>query len=509
MRTGVIDIGTNSIKLIIGESAGDQITILESLKNIVPIGNDTFYRGAIRQETTKQVLTILEKYTSVLKEYEVSNVKLIATTAVREARNKDIFVDTIARKTGYSVEVLTVGDVVYYIDAFLSYKLQDTYPLHGKNVLIAELGAGSLDISIMEKGFTLLNMGLPIGTLRIGRLMSKLEGSREESLQAVREYIENEFSYLKSSFPTDHIDDIILLDESYSMYLALLLPQLQGQGNFFKLSRDDIQKIAAELSDKSSEEIMRGYKIPLEIADTFNAFAAVVDNFAALTKDKSLHILETSLAEAILANVLLGFKIDKQYNKTNQLSSIARFLCHKYNVDFVHAQYVVDLCAVLFDGLKEILGVRDEDWIYLILAAYLHDVGGFIHNRSHHKHSEYIINSLSLFRLTGEEIKVIACIARYHRNNAPRNSHLLYNGLPPEKQILVQKLSALLRIANALDSSHRQKIKKLKVQLTRNRDVTLSGTARENALLEKFDFTEKKEFFEEITGSKMTLSLKA
>ncbi|MDD5745858.1 MAG: hypothetical protein PHO30_01205, partial [Candidatus Omnitrophica bacterium] len=314
MRTGVIDIGTNSIKLIIGESAGDQITILESLKNIVPIGNDTFYRGAIRQETTKQVLTILEKYTSVLKEYEVSNVKLIATTAVREARNKDIFVDTIARKTGYSVEVLTVGDVVYYIDAFLSYKLQDTYPLHGKNVLIAELGAGSLDISIMEKGFTLLNMGLPIGTLRIGRLMSKLEGSREESLQAVREYIENEFSYLKSSFPTDHIDDIILLDESYSMYLALLLPQLQGQGNFFKLSRDDIQKIAAELSDKSSEEIMRGYKIPLEIADTFNAFAAVVDNFAALTKDKSLHILETSLAEAILANVLLGFKIDKQYN---------------------------------------------------------------------------------------------------------------------------------------------------------------------------------------------------
>jgi len=508
MRTGVIDIGTNSIKLIIGESGGDQITILESLKNIIPLGNDTFYRGAIRQETTKQVLTILEKYKSVLKEYDVNDVKLIATTAVREARNKDIFVDTIARKTGYNVEVLTVGDVIYYIDAFLSYKLQDTYPLHGKNVLIAELGAGSLDISVMEKGFTLLNMGLPIGTLRIGRLMGKLEGSREESLQAVREYIENEFSYLKSSFPTEHIDDIILLDESYSLLLTLFLPQLQGKGNFFKLSREDIQNILTELSDKSGEEIMRAYKVPFEIADTFNAFTAVVNNFAALTKDKSLYILETSLAEAILANILLGFKIDKQYNKTNQLSSIARFLCLKYNVDFVHAQYVADLCAVLFDNLKDVLGVRDEDSLYLMLAAYLHDVGGFIHNRSHHKHSEYIINSLNLFRLTEEEIRVIACIARYHRNNAPRTSHPLYNGLTTEKQILVQKLSALLRIANALDSSHRQKIKKLKIQINRNRDIVLSGFSRENALLEKFDFMEKKEFFEEITGSKITLSLK-
>jgi exopolyphosphatase/guanosine-5'-triphosphate,3'-diphosphate pyrophosphatase len=135
-------------------------------------------------------------------------------------------------------------------------------------------------------------------------------------------------------------------------------------------------------------------------------------------------------------------------------------------------------------------------------------VGSFIHNRSHHKHSEYIINSLNFFRLTAEETKVIACTARYHRKNAPRSSDYLYNTLPPGKQILVQKLSALLRIANALDTSHRQKIKKLKVQLNRSRDVTLSGSVKENVLLEKMEFHEKKEFFEEITGSKINLVLK-
>ncbi|MBU4304956.1 MAG: HD domain-containing protein [Candidatus Omnitrophica bacterium] len=508
MRTGVIDIGSNSIKLIIGETEGEHITILEFLKNIVPIGKDSFYKGAIHQETIKQILAIIEKYKNVLKEYDVSNVRLIATAAVREARNKDILVDTLSRKTGFPVEVLTVGDVVYYIDAYLAYKLENRYPVHERNVMIAELGAGSLDISIMEKGFTLLNIGLPVGTLRTRQLLSKLDGSAEESFEAIKQYIENEFSYLKNAFPLDHIDDIILLDESYSMYLSSLIKREGQDPGFFQLSAENIQNILTEFCDKNSEETARQYNIPREISETVCAYAMILNNFAALSKNKYIYILETSLAEAILANMLLGFKLDKRYNKTNQMSSIARFVCHKYNGDFIHAQHVVDLSKSLFEGVRGVIGVNDDDLLYLVLAAYLHDVGSFIHNRAHHKHSEYIINSLNLFRSTQEEIKLIAGIARYHRKATPRSTHLLYNSLSLEKQIIVQKLSALLRIANALDSSHRQKVKKLKVQANRSGDLSLVVHTRENFLLEKMEFSEKKVFFEEITGTKLNLVIK-
>ena len=214
------------------------------------------------------------------------------------------------------------------------------------------------------------------------------------------------------------------------------------------------------------------------------------------------------MPEALLANVLFDFELSKTTNKTNQLVSVANFLCRKYNVDLPHAKHVAQLAETLFTELKEILGLADGDLLYLILAGYLHDIGKFISNRSHHKHSEYIINSLNLFRLTEEDIKIIACIARYHRRSSPLPAHILYNSLPADKQILVQKLSALLRMANALDSSHKQKIKKFEVKINKKEEVSFVVTTQDNFILEKANFLEKKELFEELSGNKASLIIK-
>ena len=131
----------------------------------------------------------------------------------------------------------------------------------------------------------------------------------------------------------------------------------------------------------------------------------------------------------------------------------------------------------------------------------------FISNRAHHKHSEYLISGLNLFRLTNEEVKLIACTGRYHRKGTPSENHLLYNSLPKDKQMLVQKLSSLLRIANALDRSHRQKVKKLEVKFSRSQDIILTATVTGNFLLEKVDFMEKKNMFEDISGYKINLKI--
>jgi len=510
MRAGVIDIGSRSMKLIIGENSKDNdITILESLKNITPIANDTFLKDRISQGTINQTVSILEKYKKALKDYEVSEYKVIATTAVREARNRDIFVDTVLRKTGLAIETLTAGDIVYYIDAYLSYQLKDSYPIHNKNLLIFELGSGSLDLSLLEQGFTRLNQGLPLGTLRLKQLMGRLNGSLEETFEAVTEYISNEFASLERSMPKIKIDDIILIDENYAGYLQNILPQGKRQSRFFQLGIQDSQEILARLADKNPEEISRAYKIPADVCDTIIAYAITLNIFFTLTENKQIYILETSLAEAILAHMLLELELSKKYNKTNQLISVAKSLCQRYNVDLNHAQYVANLSDTLFDALKEQLGLKKDTLLYLLLASYMHDIGMFIHNRGHHKHSEYIINSQNLFRLNNEEVKMIAAIARYHRKATPNQTHLNYNSLPPDKQIVVQKLSAILRIANALDRSHKQKIKKLDVKINQNQDVALVATIKGNFVLEQEDFLDKKTLFEEITGNKISITVKS
>ena len=261
MRAGVIDIGSNSIKLLIGEKTEKGINILESLKNIVPIGKSTFFEGQIAQEDINQIVGIMGKYKTRLKEYDVTNIKIIATTAVREAGNREIFLDTLRRKTGLAIEVLSVGDVIYYIDAYISHKLKDSYPIHSKNLIIAEIGAGSLDISVMRKGFTVMNLGLPLGTLRLKQLMAKLDGSQEETLDALQEHIESEILYFKKLLPKIQIDDIILIDENYT-YLQNILPDKKKESDFFQLTLEDSKNLVKELSNRTIEEIVRTYKNP-------------------------------------------------------------------------------------------------------------------------------------------------------------------------------------------------------------------------------------------------------
>jgi len=509
MRAGVIDIGSNSIKLMIGEETGPNVTILESLKNIIPIGRSTFFKGAISQDMINQIVAVLEKYKKVLTEYDVSQARVIATTAVREAKNREIFLDTIARKTGLKVEVLNVGDVVYYIDTFLSYKLKDIYPIHSKNLLIAELGAGTLDVAVMRKGFTLMNVGLSIGTLRLKQLMSKLDGSSDETAEAVIEYLENEFVYLKRTIPKIQIDDIILIDENY-FFIENILPQKKEKqpSGFFEFTQEDSKELLSILSGKTIEEIVRNYKIPLDIADTIIVYAIILNMFFTLTEKKSLFILSTSLPEAILANQIFKLESSERYSKMNQLVAVANSLCHRFELDINHAKQVANLSRILFEKLADYMALNPDDKLYLILAAYLHDIGQFIFNRSHHKHTEYVVSSLDLFRLTEEEIKIIACIGRYHRRSNPLKTHMLYSSLPTEKQILVQKLSAILKIANALDRSHKQKVKEIEVNFTKGQDLNLIVHTNHNFILEKADFLDKKDLFEEITGNKVNLSVK-
>ena len=510
MRAAVVDVGSSSIKLIVGELQNDEIKIIETLKNAIPIGKHAFLKGRIPQGIINQTISVLERYKQVLIELDVKDFAVIATTAVREARNRDIFLDTVFRKTGFKIDVLNVGDVVYYIDSFLSHsnKIKKAYPIREKNLLIGELGAGSLDVSVMEKGNTLMNIGFPIGTLRLAQLMAGLDGSMEEIYDAVEEYIAHEIKYLKQMSPKLNVDDVILIDENYSVFLQNILPNKRRDSNFFQFKKNESDEFLARLRERSAVEIARDYKIPVDYSETIVGYAAILNSLFKLTNKENIYILETSLSEAILANLLDKYEAVEKNNKTDQLVSVATYLCRKFNLDLAHMTHVANMSQTLFHELKDSLGLKEGELIYLILAAYLHDIGMFINNRAHHKHTEYVINSLNLFRLTEEEIKIIAAVARYHRKSSPLSTHLIYNSLSSELQILVQKLSALLRVANALDRSHRQKVKKMEVKFTKTQDINLIVYTHESFLLEKSNFLEKKEFFEEITGNRLILMVR-
>src|SRR5262245_37210104 len=255
MRAAVIDIGSSSIKLIIGENEGGKIKVVQTLKNLVDIGKNTFYKGRISQEIINQTVGILNNYKKVITEYSATEVSIISTTAVHDALNRDIFIDTVFRKTEFPIEVFNVGDVVYYIDSFLSYKLDKAYPIHEKNVLIAELGAGSLDISLMEKGFTLMNIGIPIGTLRLKQFKNKLDGSQDDNYEALEEYVANQMTILKKSSYGFKIHDVILIDESYSLAIQNILYEKKKEPTFYKFSSKEAKQFLNRITEGNLDDL--------------------------------------------------------------------------------------------------------------------------------------------------------------------------------------------------------------------------------------------------------------
>ncbi len=508
MRAAVIDIGSNSTKLVIGENVGEEIKIIESLKNVIGIGQNTFYRGRISQEIFNQLIGVLEKYKKLINEYEVQELKVIATTAVREAENQSILLDTIRRKTGFEVEVLNVGDVVYYIDAYLSYKLKKAYPINEKNLLIIELGAGSLDISLLEKGFTLMSFGIPIGTLRLKQFKSLVDGSQRETYEALEDLVEKEILTVKRTLHPIKVDDIILIDESYSQALDRVLPNKKKDSSFFIFTSREAKQFLSRVTSGNLDDLAQKYHLSPDITDSIDCYGVIVNKIFKLIQRKAYYILQTSLSQAILANILFGVELSKKYNKVNQLVSVARFLNRKFDTDNKHTRQVANLSEELFHHFKGILGLKDETLLYLVLAAYLHNIGLFLNNRAHHKHTEYMVNALSLFRLTEQESRIIACIARYHRKAMPQRSHYLYNTLSTPEQILIQKLASILRVANALDHSHRQKVKKMEVKMDQSTAVVLNVESVESFALEKVCFADMKQLFEEISGHQLSLAVK-
>lgn len=233
--------------------------------------------------------------------------------------------------------------------------------------------------------------------------------------------------------------------------------------------------------------------------------SASVSALLSVFKREELFVVQTSLGEALLTYRLFDLGGAEQYDKLRQQLSVARSLCFRHGSDLDHARHVAALCRRLFAGLTERLGLEPGDLNYLLIAAYLHDIGKFVASSAHHKHSEYLISALNLFRLDEEEVRLIACTARYHRRSTPRNSHLLYMSLSPGSRIKVQKLAALLRVADALDRSHTGMVEDLTLRTGDEVGIEVRAKSATEPVFERISFEQKKNLLSEIAGCEVRL----
>ena len=429
----------------------------------------------------------------------------MATTAVRESSNSDMFIDNINRNTGINVNIISASKESEYIYQGLSQIIANTNEPVQENEewAIIEIGSGNLEITLLEGNCILYVRSLPLGILKNKQIfLREINNPEENFLNYLKVTITHELQNLKRSIPANKIKRLFALGSEVN-YLPALLTSEETELPLMK--KTQFKRFYSRIKNFSEEELYHKIKIPHDMTETFIPACLILINILDFFNCKEFIIPKISLADGIInSHYYARENKDQMKNLEKQLKLNVLNFGRSLKFDEKHALKVTDLALKIFDQTKEIHMLGDLERCYLLVACLLHDIGSCISFRAHHKHSLYIIKSLHFFSLNTDEINIIANTARYHRKSAPKNSHADFTALNQKDRMTVYKLSAILRIADSLDNTHLQLIEDIKIHVQKER-IIIYAYVSEKFFTELFSFRYKKELFEEFFGLPINL----
>ncbi|HBD93347.1 MAG: hypothetical protein A2015_10475 [Spirochaetes bacterium GWF1_31_7] len=499
-----IDIGSSSIRMIISEIIDGEVEVIDSVRHTVRLGKDSFYKGKIFRTTIDECIEILSRYKRLCDEYGVKEIKAVATTAVREATNSDIFLDNIFTYTGINVEIISAYKETEYIHKVLSKRLKDTSTDNYK--CIAEVGTGSVEITIFDNNFIIYSTSLPIGALKAKQFFTKeyyqLDSSFSNYLNII---VEHELRVLKRSIPCKTISKIYGVGAELEQ-LSIIMNK--NTAHLTHIKKEELETLCKNMQSYSKEEIIHKLNVSYDLAENFYAVSTIFLSIINFFDSNEIFIPNITLKDCLIVEMACKMNKEKYFNQLqNQIQINSQNIGKSFNYDENHALKVLELSLKLFDQTKNIHRLSEYEKCYLIASAILHDVGLAISNRDHHKHSLYIIKSQNFYYFNEKDRKIIANVARYHRKSSPKQTHADYMALSKDERMCISKVSAILRIADSLDSHHLQLIEDIEVFIKKNK-LQIIATIKDNIYAEIYSFNVKKDLFEDFFGYSVQLETK-
>jgi exopolyphosphatase/guanosine-5'-triphosphate,3'-diphosphate pyrophosphatase len=458
----VLDMGASAIRLVVAEiQARQPVRILEEATRGVPLGRDAFSTGVIQAETVDAALEALEGFRAILDGYGVLQIRAVATSAVREARNGDMFLDRIRGRTGLVFEVINEAEESRLVHLAVRQRLGTHQAFKGEWTLVVEVGGGSTDLTLLRRGRPNRSSVYALGAIRLRQQLNLAKLPPELRVSLVKRYIANVIDEMRLDVPLDRVTHMIALGGD----VRFAAGQLQGKesGEARVITREDFIAFCDQIESLDEDAIADRFRLPAVEAETLVPALLVYRALLAETGARRVVVSDASLRAGMLIDMAEpGGRLGAADFERQVLAS-ADALGVKYRYDRAHGRHVAMLSVKLFDAFLDEHGLGGRERLLLQVAAMLHDIGAFVSLRAHHKHSLYLLASSQIFGLSDVETQMVANIARYHRRGLPQKSHLPYVALDGPDRLIVNKLAAILRVANALDAEHLQKVRSLRV----------------------------------------------
>ncbi len=504
----VVEIGSTGIRAVVAEVDADGgYRVIDRAEKPVSLGRDVFKSGAVGRETTAQAVSVLRGIRELLTSYGIapSAARVIATSALREASNRDTFADRVFLRTGFSVDIIEAIEENHLMFLAVRRALGDDYrQLSRSNALIIDVGGGSTELMLLRRGKMTAAHSLGIGTARMEGLSRATVASGDSILRYLSDSVRTSCDMLDAELELSSVRAFVVFG-SDARTVARFAGQQTGR-DYVVVNRQDFVAFVDGLAGLSVEEFVDRYRLRYDEAEAFLPGLTVARLFLERTSAEDLIVPLASMRDGLLVDLAGGPDSEFRATLGAQILASALALGRKYRFDEPHSTHVAALAAKIFDSLAESHGLGRRERTLLETAAILHDIGAFIRASGHHRHSEYIVLNSEIFGLRRDDQVIVANCVRYHRKSGPNSGHPNFMGLSREDRIVVRKLASILRVADSLDRGHSQSVSVVSSRVDDDRLVLAIESKGGDLSLERLTLRDKGDMFEEVFGLKVTLS---
>jgi exopolyphosphatase/guanosine-5'-triphosphate,3'-diphosphate pyrophosphatase len=480
-----------------------EIEVLEKFVRAMRMGQDTFRRGRLRAQAVRAGIGILRDYRRVLDQYEVKHIRVVATSSVREASNADTFLDRVFMATGLEVEVIDTSEESRLTVSAVREALQDVTGIRKRNALVADVGGGSTLLTVMEKGEIAASQSLRLGSIRLQEVLATSYEPPERSAELLRQQITNTIAVTSSVLPLKKTQTFVAVGGD-ARFAARLEGKKTSSPHLMLMKASDLNALVKRIEPLSTDEIGREFSVAYSDAETIRPALLVYQALAKATGVKDILVSDVSMRDGVVLDLARRVTGEEDPALVEGVIHSATTIAEKYHVDMNHAENVSQLSVLLFDALSDEHRLGRRERLLLRVAGLLHEVGGYVSNRAHHKHSYYLIINSEIFGLSREEHAIVAHAARYHRRSMPKPSHTEYMALGRETRMIISKLAGILRVADALDRGHAQQVRDFNAR-KRGGELVLEIPGVSDLTLERRAVVNKGNLLEDIYGVKIRL----
>ena len=498
MKTfAAVDVGSYALELKIFEiSTRNGIKEIDNVRYQLDLGTDSYATGKLGCDKLEELCRILKDFGRIMKQYKVDAYQAYGTSAIREIKNKMIVLDQIEQRTGIHIDTISNSEQRFLDYKSIACKETSLEEIMEKDTAVIDIGGGSIQLSLFENGTLVTTQNMKLGVLRLQESLNHLNARTSQYENLIDEMVSSQISVFKKLFLKDKsIKNLIVVDDYLSAIVDRKIAKIEGRvfdiptaAQLMELMRTHSDRDLAKLLDVSEDSVHLA----------FISFV-LVNRVCKATNVERIYVPDVTLCDGMAyeygeENKLISIK----HNFEQDIIACAKNISKRYMGSRKRSETLEQIAMNIFEAMKKIHGLDKRAGLLLRLAALLHDCGKYISLANLGECSYNIIMSTEIIGLSHTEREIVANVVKYnHLEFDYYESMNKGTNLAKEDYMIIAKLTAILKLANGLDRSHKQKFKDVRIVL-KEQELVITVDTPVDITLERGLFKHRAEFFKEV-----------